>query len=208
MLKRLIPQEKSFFTFFQEVAERVLHASQQFKLLLEHLDDAPKYAKVIEEDALHGDKLTRKTFDLLHKRFITPFDRYDIHKLASNMDDVLDLLNSTAQKINLYQIQPIPVEIQSLAQMALEVASLVKSAVHQLDSLKNGEEILNYCRQILTMRNEAENLSMTGIARLFEEESDVKALLKKKEVFESIKRIFDKCQNLANIMKGIVLEYA
>lgn len=208
MLKRLIPQEKSFFTFFQEVAESVLHAAQQFTNLLSHLEEAPTYAKAIEEDAIHGDRLTRKTFDLLHKRFITPFDRYDIHKLASNMDDVLDLLNSTAQKINLYQIQDIPSEIKSLAEMALKVAGLVKSAVHQLDSLKNGEEILNYCRQILKIRNEADHFSMTGIAKLFEDETDVKALLKKKEVFESIKRIFDKCQNLANIMKGIVLEYA
>lgn len=208
MLKRLIPQEKGFFDYFQEVAERVLHATQQFSTLLGHLEEGPKYAKIIEEDAIYGDKLTRKTFDLLHKRFITPFDRYDIHKLASNMDDVLDLLNSTAQKINLYQINDIPTEIKTLAQMALEVAGLVKSAVNQLDSLKHGEKILDDCRQILRIRNEADHFSMTGIAKLFEEEKDVKALLKKKEVFESIKRVFDKCQNLANIMKGIVLEYA
>ncbi len=208
MLKKLIPHEKGFFTRFEEMAEKVLHAAQQFKVLVSALEHATNYAKTIERDAIEGDELTRGTFDLLHRTFITPFDRYDIHKLASNMDDVLDLLNSTAQKIAIYQIQDLPTEIQSLAEMAFKVASLVKSAVHRLDSLQKGEKILNDCRQILQIRNEADELSMNGIAQLFESESDLKALLKKKEVYESIKRIFDKCQNLANIMKGIVLEYA
>lgn len=208
MLKRLIPQEKGFFARFQEVAERVLHAAQQFKMLVSDLEQAGNYTKVIEEDANTGDKITRGTFDLLHKTFITPFDRYDIHKLASNMDDVLDLFNTTAQKISLYQIKKMPQEFQSLADMAYRVASLVQSAVHYLGSLKRSEDILNDCRQILKLRDEAENLSMTGIAQLFENESDFKELLKVKEVYESVKRIFDKAHNLANIMKGIVLEYA
>lgn len=208
MLKRLIPQEKGFFSLFQSVTERVLHATEQFKSLVGNLQDAGQYAKVIEQDAIEGDRLTRKTFDLLHKTFITPFDRYDIHKLASNLDDVLDLLNTTAQKITLYQIQSIPTEIASLAQISLQVARLVKSAVGQLNTLKKGDDILNACREIIQFRNEAEELTMTGVAGLFENESDLKTLLKTKEVYESIKRLIDKCQNLANIMKGIVLEYA
>jgi uncharacterized protein len=208
MLKRLIPHEKGFFALFQEVAAKVLHAADQFKILMADLEHASDYSKIIGEDASQGDKLTRNTFDLLHKTFITPFDRYDIHKLASNLDDVLDLLNTTAQKITLYQIQSIPQEMLNLAGMGLEVARLVKSAIHHLHSLKKGEEILQCCRQIIQFRNEAEQLGMNGVATLFEQETNFKDLLKKKEVYESIKRIFDKCQNLANIMKGIVLEYA
>lgn len=208
MLKRLIPQEKGFFTLFQEVAAKVLHAAEQFQMLVVNLGNAEEHTKIIEQDAREGDKLTRQTFDLLHKTFITPFDRYDIHKLASNLDDVLDLLNTTAQKITLYQIQNIPGEIQSLAQLALETARLVKSAIHHLDTLKKSDEILQCCRQINQLRDEAEQLSMTGVAKLFDEESDFKNFLKTKEVYESIKRITDKSQNLANIMKGIVLEYA
>lgn len=208
MLKKLIPQEKGFFERFEQMAEKVLQAAQQFKVLVHDLPQASDHAKTIESGAIEGDKLTRGTFDLLHRTFITPFDRYDIHKLASNMDDVLDLFNSTAQKIALYQIIDLPNEIQKLADMAFEIARLVKSAVHHLDSLKQSEEILNDCRQILAIRIEADDLSMNGIAQLFENEGDLKALLKKKEVYESVKRIFDKSQNLANIMKGIVLEYA
>lgn len=208
MLKRLLPHEKGFFLLFQNVAEKVLHSADQFKILIGDLEHAGDYSKVIGEDASQGDKLTRDTFDLLHKTFITPFDRYDIHKLASNLDDVLDLLNTTAQKMTLYQIQSIPNEMESLAAMALEVARLVKSAIHHLHSLKKGDEILQCCRQIINFRNKAEQLSMNGIASLFEQETNFKDLLKKKEIYESIKRIFDKCQNLANIMKGIVLEYA
>lgn len=208
MLKRLIPQEKGFFTLFQDVAEKVLHAAEQFQLLVGNLENANEYAKVIEQDATEGDRLTRRTFDLLHKTFITPFDRYDIHKLASNLDDVLDLLNTTAQKITLYQIQNIPSETASLAQLALRIAVLVKSAIYHLDTLHKGDEIMEYCREIIKLRNEAEHLGMTAVAKLFEQESDFKKLLKTKEVYESIKRITDKSQNLANIMKGIVLEYA
>lgn len=208
MLKRLIPQEKGFFTLFEEVAEKVLHAADQFQRLVGDLENAGEYAKVIEQDATEGDELIRETFDLLHKTFITPFDRYDIHKLASNMDDVLDLLNTTAQKITLYQIKTVPAEIVSMAQLALEIAKLVKSAVHHLDTLKKSDEILQYCRKIIKLRNQAEQLGLEGVATLFEQESDFKNLLKTKEVYESIKRITDKSQNLANIMKGIVLEYA
>ncbi|MBA2653722.1 MAG: DUF47 family protein [Gammaproteobacteria bacterium] len=208
MLKKLLPREKGFFTLFQEVAEKVLHAAEQFQSLVTNLEVSGECASIIEQDAKEGDELTRRTFDLLHKTFITPFDRYDIHKLASTLDDVLDLLHTTAQKITIYQIETIPSEIQSLAQLALEIARLVKTSIHQLDSLKNGDEIMQYCRQIIKLRNEAEQLALTGVAKLFEQESDFKNLLKIKEVYESIKRITDKSQNLANIMKGIVLEYA
>lgn len=208
MLKRLIPHEKGFFSLFQEVAAKILHAAQQFKALVSDLENVADYSKIIHEDANVGDKLTRDTFDLLHKTFITPFDRYDIHKLASNLDDVLDLLNTTAQKIKLYQIQSVPPEMEKLAVMALNVGQSLVSAIHHLDSLKKSEEILQHCRQINTVKNEAEELGMNGVASLFEHETDYKELLKKKEIYESIKRIFDKSQNLANIMKGIVLEYA
>jgi uncharacterized protein Yka (UPF0111/DUF47 family) len=208
MLKRLIPQEKGFFTLFQEVAEKVLHATEQFQSLINHLDNPHEYASGIEQDAREGDKLTRQTFDLLHKTFITPFDRYDIHKLASNLDDVLDLLHTTTQKIVLYQIYNMPAEIQNLAQHAFQIARFVKSAIGHLHSLKKGDEILQCSREIITLRNESEQLGLRGVAKLFEEETDIKNLLKTKEVYESIKRIIDKSQNLANIMKGIVLEYA
>lgn len=208
MLKKLIPQEKGFFTLFEDVAEKVLHAAEHFKLLVSDLDKTNEYVDIIEEDATVGDKLTRKTFDLLHKNFITPFDRYDIHKLASNLDDVLDLFNSTAQKIKIYRIKIRYPEIQSLAQLALEIARLLKLAIHLLGSLKKGDDILAYSREIIELRNEAEQLVLTGVAGLFENETDIKNLLKVKEVFESIKRLTDKSQNLANIMKGIVLEYA
>lgn len=208
MLKGLIPHEKGFFTLFQKVAEKVLHAAEQFQFLVGDLDNANDFALIIEQDAIEGDDLTRQTFDLLHKTFITPFDRYDIHKLASNLDDVLDLLNTTAQKITLYQIKVVPIEITSLAQIALDIAQLVKLAIHHLDSLKKGEEILNYCRQIIKLRSKAETIGLTGLGQLFDKETDFKNFFKLKEVFESIKRITDKSQNLANIMKGIVLEYA
>ncbi len=208
MLKKLIPQEKGFFALFQEVAENVLQAAQKFQFLVDHLDKAGDSAKEIEHYATQGDSLTRETFDLLHKTFITPFDRYDIHKLASNLDDVLDLFNTTAQKITIYQIVSIPAEIKSLANLALEIARRLKLAIHLLDSLRKGDEILTHCRKIIELRTQAEDIGLTGLGNLFEHEADIKNLLKTKEVFESIKRLTDKSQNLANIMKGIVLEYA
>jgi uncharacterized protein len=208
MLRRLMRQERGFFTLFQEVAEKVLHAAERFQRLVNHLDQALEYAAAIEQDAREGDALTREAFDLLHKTFITPFDRYDIHKLTSNLDDVLDLLHTTAQKITLYQIQDMPPEICSLAQLTLEVVNLIKSAIYHFDSLKKGDEILQCCSEIIELRNEAEQLALQGVATLFEQESNFKNLLKIKEVYESIKRIIDKSQNLANILRGIVLEYA
>jgi uncharacterized protein len=208
MLKRLIPQEKGFFTLFVNVAQKVLHAAEQFQLLVNNLGNANQYTQVIEQDAIEGHALTRDTFNLLHKTFITPFDRYDIHKLASNLDDALDLLNTTAQKITLYQVQTIPKELTSLAEIASQIARLVKSAIHHLDSLKKGEEILNCCREINLLRNKAEELGLAGMASLFANENDFKTILKMKEIYGSVNRITDKCQNLANIMKGIVLEYA
>lgn len=208
MLKKLMPREKGFFTFFQEVAEKVLHAAELFKTMLSDLNAPAKTAQLIAEAEIEGDNLTRGTFDLLHRTFITPFDRYDIHKLTSNLDDVLDLLNSTSQKIMLYHIKSLPKEIHHLADLVLKVAHMLISSISELDSLKNSEQILEHCREIIKSENEAERLVMTGVAKLYEEEDDLKNLLKTKEIYDSVKKIVDKCQNIANIIKGIVLEYA
>lgn len=203
-----MPREKGFFAFFQEVAEKVVHSAELFKTMISDLSKSAEYAKLIEQSEIEGDNLTRGTFDLLHRTFITPFDRYDIHKLTSNLDDVLDLLNSTAQKINLYHMHSLPKEIHNLAELVLKVGQSLLASIRELDSLKKTEQILQHCRDIIKSENEAERLVMNGVSKLYEEESDLKNLLKTKEIYDSIKKTVDKCQNLANIIKGIVLEYA
>jgi len=208
VLKKLLPYEHTFFKLFNESAEQLELASKQFHTMTSDLSKAKHYADSIKELEKKGDKVTRSTFELLHKTFVTPFDRDHIHELASKLDDILDSINRAAQRISLYQLKTLPKEIHHMAKLTEHSATELREAIRHLDKMKNTDAILKHCDAVNKAENEAHEVALSGIARLFEEESDFKQLLKTKDIYDYGKFIIDECEDLANIVKGIVLEYA
>lgn len=208
MLKKFLPKEEGFFQNFQALTEQLVKATTQFSRMLSDLGNAEQYAAIISECESQGDAIVHSTLELLHKTFITPFDRYDIHHLTSGLDDILDAVNRSAKRFPMYRLSTVPQEILALSKLALHASELVKKAVSQLAHLKDDVEILNVCGQLNEVENAADHVLLAGVANLFEQEMDFKQLLKIKELYEHINKVINACQDTANIIKGIVLEYS
>jgi len=159
--------------------------------------------KTLESEA---DGVTRETVRLLHKTFITPLDRDDIHHLISGMDDVLDLMEDVAQLVVLYDLRDVPDEARTLSDLCVQCTEQVRAAVNLLPSMKQADEILGLCQSIDQLETEADHIMRAGIARMFREEADARQLIKVKEMIELLEAVTDRCEDVANIIEGIVLE--
>lgn len=208
MLKFLLPKQEDFFELFKNNAENLVKVAQDFEKLLNHLDHASTYTHTIEEHERAAHKITEITLEKLHKTFITPFDRYDIHRYVKKLDEAIDSIHRTAQRVALYELTELPHEIKELAGLTLRSAKIIQSATQQLSSLKNATKILELCDGVNRKEAEADTLMLSGVSELFQTESDMRRLLKVKEIYEYSKSCVIGCQVVANIIKDIVLEYS
>ncbi len=208
MLKIFLPKEENFFRLFQAIGSELVQASKQFQLMLQDLNNREQYAKTITLHEEKADKIADTALLKLHKTFITPFDRYDIHQLVNNLDDILDSIDRTTKRIIIYQIQVVPEDIHSIATLCLEAVKTVEKAVECLNNLKNSKKILDLCDSIEAIESQAERVLLAGVSSLFQIENDYKRLLKIKEIYEYSKSIIKSCQGVSNIIKGVVLEYS
>jgi uncharacterized protein Yka (UPF0111/DUF47 family) len=208
MLKRLLPKQYNFFGLFQQAAHLLVCSAEQFVELTKNLSQADIYAKKIGDFEAAADDCTLTTFDLLHKAFITPFDRQDLHQLTRRLDDIVDLINRNTQRIVLYRLESLPGEMQQIAELTLSAACAIKIAINHLDNLKNAAAIIQRCHAISEIDHQAEQIMLRGIGRLFAEEQDFKHFLKIKEVYEHSTAVVQQCHDLADVIKDIVLEYS
>lgn len=209
MLKRLLlPRQDSFFQLFQQAAEKLEQASLEFSNMLQHLDNQQHYVDLIAQHEEDADQIAHNNFEMLHKTFITPFDRNDIHELTSSLDDIIDLINRIAQRFPFYQLTSAPAPMIELSKLSLEATGHLKHAVQCLHSLKNAETIFNHCRQIDGVESRAHKVVLTGERQLFAEENDFKQFFKLKEIYAHTKMVINRCQDVGNIIKGIVLEHS
>jgi uncharacterized protein len=208
MLKRFLPRQDGFFELFQKSADTLVLTAAQFHHMLLDLDNQQKYVDAIAAYEEEADGVAHTTFTLLHKTFITPFDRHDIYHLTSKLDDTLDLINRCAQRFPFYYLKQVPAEMVELANNAVQCAELLKSAVAHLKSLKNAEEIFVYCDNLSAIESHAHQVVLAGEKDLYQNETDFKQFAKLKEIYSRIKSVINSCQDVANIIKGIVLEYS
>ncbi|MEO8400254.1 MAG: DUF47 family protein [Gammaproteobacteria bacterium] len=208
MLKRFLPRQEGFFKCFQKTADTLVTATTLFHTMLHNLDKQQEYVDSIQTYEHEADQITHQTFELLHKTFITPFDRYDIHQLTSGLDDILDLINRCAQRFPFYQLKKVPDEIIKLAELSMQASNLLNRAVYRLHSLKKSDEILQFCEEIDRIESEAHQTVLAGEKKLFLEEKDFKHFFKLKEIYAQTKLVINRCQDVANMIKGIVLEYS
>jgi predicted phosphate transport protein (TIGR00153 family) len=210
-ISRLMPREGRFFSLFDGHAKLIVDGALALADVLRHYDNANDRAAGIKtiEDAEHGaDRITHETVQLLHTTFVTPFDRDDIHRLISRMDDVLDLIQDTAESLVLYDIQKVTPEATQLAELVLRCSERVQSAVGFLASLAEAPVILKICQEIDQLESEADRVMRAAISKLFREENDVRQVIKLKAVYEALESATDKCQDVANVIESVVLENA
>ena len=206
MFKRLMPRQGRFFDLFNEHAEQIVLGSHELAALMASHDDLERRAHNVESIEKRADRITRSTIELLHKTFITPIDRDDIHQLISKMDDILDLIEDSAQLMFLYDVRVPTPEAKKLADICVVCCEKVQSAVKLLSSMDNAAAIMAICNDIDRLESEADHVMRAAIARLFRDEPDVRELIKLRTVYEHLETVTDRCEDVANIIQGIVLE--
>jgi len=210
-ISRLMPREGRFFSLFDSHAKLIVEGALALEDVLRNYEikkDREAGIKTIE-DAEHGaDRITHETVQLLHTTFVTPFDRDDIHRLISRMDDVLDLIQDTGESLVLYDIQKVTPEATQLAELLRRCAERVQSAVGLMASMADAPAILKICQEIDRLESDADKVMRSAISELFRNESDVRQVIKLKAVYESLESATDKCQDVANVIESVVLENA
>ena len=211
MFGRLMPREGNFFELFDQHADHIAGGSRALARLMSDYGDVAtrrQHIDAIDRAEKDADKVTHETVALLHKTFITPFDRDDIHKLITTMDDILDLIQDVAESAMLYDLQRISPEAQQLAEINEMCCDRVKAAVNLLDSMENAETILKICTEIDRLESDADRVMRSAMSKLFRDESDVRQLIKLKAIYELLESVSDKCEDVANVLEGVVLENA
>jgi len=206
MFGRLLPRQGRFFELFNEHAEQIVLGSRELAALMASHDDIKRRTYNIESIEKRADKITRSTIEMVHKTFITPIDREDIHQLISKMDDILDLIEDSAQLMFLYDVHVPTPEAKKLADICVSCCEKVQAAVALLASMDNAAEIMAICTDIDRLESEADHVMREAIARLFRDEPDVRELIKLRSVYEHLETVTDRCEDVANIIQGIVIE--
>ena len=203
---RLLPREGRFFDYFNEHAAHAVLAAGELKALLADLSDLEVRRRNIERHEKQADQITHHTMQLLHQTFITPLDRDEIHQLITTMDDVLDLMEDIAQCLFLYDVRAVTPEAQRLAEICVACTEKVRDAVAKLESMDNADAILKLCAEIDRLEADADYVMRSAMAKLFREEPDAKEIIKLKEIYQLLESVTDKCEDIANLIEGIVLE--
>lgn len=202
----LIPKEEKFFAMFKEMAENIIKGAENLKEMLDHYEDPVGSQKRIKDIEHQGDHITHDIIKKLNKSFITPFDREDIYALSSALDDIIDLIDASAQRFVMYNVEKPTAEAKELAFLILKCCQTIFKAV----SLLGGrlEPIAEYCMEVNALENEADRVCREAISRLFDEEKDPIQLIKWKEIYETLERATDKCEDAANILESVVVKNA
>ena len=210
-ISRLMPREGRFFNLFDSHAKLIVEGALALEDVLRNYEikkDREAGIKTIEDAEHAADRITHETVQLLHTTFVTPFDRDDIHRLISRMDDVLDLIQDTGESLVLYDIQKVTPEATQLAELLRRCAERVQSAVGLMASMADAPAILKICQEIDKLESEADKVMRSAISELFRNETDTRQLIKLKAVYESLESATDKCQDVANVIESVVLENA
>ena len=208
MFGRLMPTEGKFFDLFNQHADLCVKGAHEMVGLMTNFDDLEIRTHAIEAIEKQADKITYATVDMLHKTFITPIDRDDIHKLITRMDDILDLMEDAAQTVSLYDLKAVTPEAKRLAELCLACCEKVQAAVALLHNMDNSRKIVAICEEIDRLESDADHVMRAAMSKLFRDEPDVRNLIKLKAIYEILETVTDRCEDVANIIEGIIVENA
>ncbi len=210
ILKIFLPKDRIFYSLFEQIANKVEAMGAKLKEIVSEPDFDKRAALIIQlEDMEHdNDDLTHSVFTELGKNFITPFDREDIHSLANSLDDVADYIYASGKKINFYKVNPNDPGIQKMADIIVQGVISVKNAVLELRNMKNMRNITDALVKVNSLENQADDIFDLSIEKLFDTEMDAKEVIKKREIYQILEIVTDKCEDVANVIETIVIKYA
>ncbi|MBY0543618.1 MAG: DUF47 family protein [Sphingobacteriaceae bacterium] len=204
------PKDKKFQPLFEQAGSNVLKIAEALLVVVttNDLEKRKEYIKEVERLEHVGDDITHSIFIELSKNFITPFDREDIHTLASAIDDIADYIHASAGNIELYQVTNIGDAMVKLAELLVEMCIDLEKAIKELRSFKNIRVIADACVRINSAENQADYVCNLAIARLFEFETNAIELIKQKEILQTLEIATDKCEDAANVLESILVKNA
>ena len=202
---RLIPRETKFFHMFAEVSQNVTEGARLLQDILKNPANMTDRLEKLQAIEHHGDEMTHAIITTLYQTFITPFDREDIHRLTSSLDDVLDFVNSAGMRLTLYRITAPPPVAAELAGLIVEQSEELAKGVSLLEQ---NQRVLEHCVEVHRLENEADRVSRNAIAELFDNEKDPIQLIKMKELYEVLETATDKAEDAANVLEAVALKSA
>jgi len=208
MLEKLMPKSDEFFDDFDAQCAVTVEGARMLHALLSDYRDVATKVQALKDIEHKGDEVTHTAFNRLHKQFITPFDRGQIHTLLSRIDDVLDLTNAAAARMHYYEIESSLPDATELARLLVLSAEKVQEVVAALRLIKKPEQILAGCKDIKRLETQADEALRAGLGRLFKSGVDPLTIIKWKEIYDLIETATDKCQGVANVIEGVVLEHS
>lgn len=210
IMKIFMPKDKIFYTLFEQVAVTVAQMGKLMKDVVTEPDYDKRAAIIAQiEDMEHvNDDYTHKIFTELGRNFITPFDREDIHYLATALDDIADYIFASAKKINFYKVNPNDQGIQKMADLIEQASEQIKNAVFELRNMRNMRQITDALVKVNSIENQADDIFDMSIDRLFETEPDAKEVIKKREIYQVMEIVTDKCEDAGNVIESIIIKYA
>ena len=209
---KLLPTEGNFFVMFNQHADRIVEAVHAFSHLVANYSDPilrDKYNTEVDNAERAADRITHECNVSIHKTFITPIDREQIHSLINTMDDVADLIQDTAETMALYDVRVMNEEIVRLTDLSVKCCERLRDAVYLLEKISDhgtAEAALKTCEEIDKLESDADRVMRSAMSKLFREEPDVREVLKLKAIYQLLETITDKCEDVANLIEGIVLE--
>ncbi|OGQ82546.1 MAG: hypothetical protein A3F90_16060 [Deltaproteobacteria bacterium RIFCSPLOWO2_12_FULL_60_19] len=205
---RFLPRDEKFYDLFESGVQKVLEGAVQLEELITDFNDVALRAKRIKDTEHDGDVVTHNTIEMLHLTFITPLDREDIHDLITSLDDVLDYIEACAERVSLFKLAKTTDEAKLLVSILVKAVRQIEQAVFKLRRLKGADSIMNNCVEINRLENEGDYVVRTAVAKLFDSETNPLEVIKWKEVYETLENAIDRCEDVANVMEGIVLKNA
>ena len=212
MFAKLLPREGNFFQMFDQHADCIVDAARAFSKLVANYGDPhlrDTYNRDVDNAERAADRVTHEVNRAIHVTFITPIDREQIHSLINTMDDVADLIQDSAETMALYDVRFMTDEIQRLTDVSVRCCERVRDAVRLLPRIAEAavaEAALKTCEEIDQLESDADRVMRSAMSKLFREEPDVRELIKLKAIYELLERITDKCEDVANVIEGIILE--
>ncbi|MBA4197898.1 MAG: DUF47 domain-containing protein [Chitinophaga sp.] len=208
--KLFMPKNKVFYELFEQVAETVSEMGLQLKKIVSEpdYDKRVPLIKKIEDLEHKNDDHTHRIFTELGRNFITPFDREDIHYLATALDDICDFIFASSKKINFYKVNPNDSGIQKMADLIEQGCSEIKTAVYGLRDMKDLRKITEALVKVNSIENQADDVFDMSIEMLFQQENDAKEVIKKREIYQVMEVATDKCEDAANVIESIIIKYA
>ena len=210
IVQLFMPKDKVFYSLFEEVADSVEKMGRLLKEMVCEPDFDKRASLILQlENQEHiNDEFTHRIFTELGRNFITPFDREDIHYLASALDDICDYIYSAAKKINFYKVNPNDTGIQKMADLIEEGSAQIRIAVRELRNMRDMRKITDALVKVNSIENQADDVFDMSIDRLFETEPDAKEVIKKREIYQVMEIVTDKCEDATNVIESIIIKYA